>query len=83
MDFRISSKGCGHPGLVATCAPEGKVEGFKKVPLEELWSCPGFAHFYTFASGFVCSWVLTLCNFVPYIFHFVLHNKHFSMFLNS
>ena len=68
MDFRISNKGCGHPGLIATCAPEGKVKRFKKVRLEEPGSGPDFTNFYTFASGFVHSWVLTLCNFVPYFF---------------
>ena len=36
-----------------------------------------------FASVFIHSWILTVYNFVPYFFHFVLQNKHFYMFLNS
>lgn len=74
MDFRVSNKGCGHPGLVAACAPEGKVEGFEKGPLEELGSCPDFTNFYTFASGFVHSWVLCAILYPTFFILFYMIN---------
>lgn len=81
--FTIFNKGCVHPGLVVTCTPGEKIERLKNISLEEHCSCPQFYQFLDFASVFIHSWILTVYNFVPCFFHFVLQNKHFSMFLNS